>query len=382
MNRAKAELYSSYMMDYLFNHPNFLGFNMPIVYCLDKQTDVDKFIKVWETVRQSHKELDGIFIKEGGDWYLDYKYEEQVSLVKVEAKEKDIHSLLHSSIEPFIPGNKMYRIKIFETECQIYIFIDIYHALMDGTGRKNLTIDIAKAWNGEKIDECDYFHLRNEREKQKNEADCLYFEKRYGGISWDTLLKPDSNSHGKVKYMFIPFENKKTFRNSSFLSAVLKAMAIYNRTENVLVTWAFHSRLTEEEKRSYGLFMRDFPVGIIYKGQSIKEIYDDVKEQVKMAIEHMTCQYDMEKLSNTAILYTAFQNDNYDIVPLSSNKCRAEYLLENYDEQAEDAIILEMRNDHCGCMLSFKYDSGMYKDESIRNFGEMIMQFMLELQNE
>lgn len=186
-----------------------------------------------------------------------------------------------SLIKPFdILNNHLYRAEVFAVEGDVYLYLDIHHAITDGTSIGILLEQIAQCYNDSnyKLPE-DYYYLNcRDREKLlssnvRNEVQNYYtnLEKavREGTCSYTVNIDHESSSFSGGWYDF-NISVDKSFNgneyiqgiggNVFFMAVFLLAQAKHNNTDNSYLEWIFNGRDTAFKANSTGLYIRSVPL--------------------------------------------------------------------------------------------------------------------------
>ena len=97
-----------------------------------------------------------------------------VSVEVERVSHEQLMNSLDALILPFnLEGGALSRIKIFDTDRGIYLFMDFHHTIYDGVSRNIFLRDIARALNGEELqpEETSIFDLGEEEAARRKSAD-------------------------------------------------------------------------------------------------------------------------------------------------------------------------------------------------------------------
>ena len=182
-------------------------------------------------------------------------------------------------VRPFIlMGQPLTHIAIYRTEQHTYLFFDVHHVMADGSAYQILLRDIARAYQGEKLELDTYntYLMREEklRETEKYRKAKAYFEETYEKESWCINIRPDveTKPHGRVilplertvtqDEMALFEERTKISRNILFTLVGLLGLAKVENEKRVLLNWVFHDRTDNVKKNAFGCLFRNIPVGV------------------------------------------------------------------------------------------------------------------------
>ena len=81
-------------------------------------------------------------------------------------------------------------------------------------------------------------------------------------------------------------------RNEFFITVTALAIFIYNNRPDVKISWNYNGRESIEYMTSVGLLFRELPVGIRFRtDRTIRDVFEDVQDQVRKGIEHCCYPY-------------------------------------------------------------------------------------------
>lgn len=381
--------YQLYMLDYQLYTPKSTMLNLFNLIRLDKEYfDMDRMCDSFNKAINSHPSLltqfsfnnDGLVVQS-----LNEEYKSNAELEKI--SEAELMILKDNLVQPFrVIGSKLYRARVFETEKYGYIFFDVHHTVFDGTSFKVLMGDVAKAYGDMPIDRDFYYYLLDNQIKISNskkyledrayfEAEYLPYDKYSGAPKLDfhvrenTLdqkqLSLESNEEGLE-------ETEKKYgisRNEFFITVALLSIAMYNREENINISWTYNGRDDLKKMTSTGLHLKDLPVLLrLNKKSTLGDIYDNIHNQVAKGIEHSSYPYTMidseVSINDSACLL--YQQDirdpggdlmNIEVVDIRQNYAAAENIMD-----------IQILDGASGLQLVIDYASSAYKGESIERF--------------
>lgn len=378
-----------YMVDYQLFTPKSTMYNLFSMLRFDKEAfDISKMVEVLNVVIKNHPALlTTLHFNEDGEIVQKYTPEifEEVKLEKI--NEFEFESLKDSLVAPFrIINGRLYRCRVFETEKAGYVFFDVHHTVFDGTSMKVFMANIGKVLAGLGPDP-DYYYLMLKRREELEESPFYneskeYFEKIFDNVEWSNypLIDHDSrdNTYGELSESLeisqAEMENiERQFmisRNEFYITVACLAIAIYNKVNDVKISWIFNGREDVELMNSVGLLFRDLPVGLRLKDETtIRDLFNEVHEQVQKGIEHSCYPY-VDK-HNTAgggeSAYLLYQQDIRDLGGLDGMAIEAVDIRQN---QAASQTILDMQilDGKKGLMLVLDYTASRYEKSSMEKY--------------
>ena len=379
-----------YMLNYQLNAPQSTMYNLFTLLRFDKkQYDTEKIAKALEVTIKNHPALLTIYqFNENGKIIQKYSPDVFNPITVEKISENELKEIKDTLVIPFkIMDSKLYRVRVFETEKSGYMFLDIHHSLIDGNSFKVFMENVRKAYMDMQLEKDYYYLMLDKREKQElnafYEESKKYFEEKYDNIDWSTYPKIDyehkENELGKI---ILPLDIKqgllekieKTFRitkNEFFIVVASLAVSMYNKKENVRISWIYNGRENTQLMKTVGLLVRELPISFKFQDtKTISDIYAEAHEQVIKGIEH-SC-YPYEDKTDDEVLCFLYQQD------IRNNRILKEMNMESIDIRqnyaANESIInIEILDDDKGLQAMCNYAGGFYKKETIKKFLDLFI---------
>ncbi len=387
--------YQTYMIDYQMYTPMSTMLNLFTMLRFDKeQFAPEKMAEALEKVIDAHPALVTKFrFNKDGEIIQEYHPELKESIPVEKLSEAEFHKIKDELVRPFrIINSRLYRLRVFETEEYGYIFFDVHHTVFDGTSFQVIFADIIKAYYDMELDRDYYYMMIADREEAMKTdrylEDKKYFESMYD--SGDFSVRPqvdfevrentlDNMSAGLSKNeeaMQAVEEKYKVTRNAFFSLVSMMSIAIYNKCNEVKISWTYNGRDDLSKMNSIGLLLNDLPVAVhLRKDQLLKDLYSDVQTQLSEGIAHNSYPY--TTLGKTAVdddmLCFLYQEDirdaggemddlNIDTIDVKQNASAAENIL--------DVQILDGKD---GLELVLDYAASRYKRSSMERFSNIFV---------
>ena len=389
-----------YMVDYQFYSPNSTMYNLFSLLKLDKtQIDMERMAAAMSKAIANHPALSTIFSWNRERELVQSWHPERIEKIHVERMtEFEFRFVRDMLVYPFkIVGGRLYRCRIFETEHAGYVFFDVHHSVFDGTSLKVFMANAGRAYLGM---ECvpDYYYLMLQRRQDAAKTDFYeesrrYFEERYGGADWSCYPNIDHESReNEMGELIAPLgilqaqmkAMEKTYmisRNEFFITVAALAISIYNKAPKVKLSWIFNGRENAQSMSTVGLLFRDLPVGIHFRDdRTLREIFNDVHEQVQKGIEHSCYPYvdSQNQVGNGECAYLLYQQDIRDMGSLEGFDVETVEIRQN---QAASQTILDMEilDGEGGLTLMIDFAASRYKEESMEHFKDIFVKIAQSL---
>ena len=383
-----------YMVDYQLFTPKSTMYNLFSMLKVDKEMfDMNKLADTLGLVIKNHPALLTKFsFNDDGEIVQSY-HPELFEDIKVEKlSEFEFDTLKDNLVMPFkIIDGKLYRVRVFETEKNGYVFFDVHHTLFDGTSLKVFMGNIAKAYVGMMPDPDFYYLMLAEREAAKEskfyEESKEYFENLYNKDEWSSYPNIDHESReNELGEIFTPLgieqpqmsameRSYRISRNEFFIAVALLSIALYNKKDNVLISWIYNGREDVNMMTTVGLLFRDLPLGVKFNDKmSVRDLFNSVHEQVQCGIEHSCYSYvdSRNQVGSEEAAYLLYQQDirdmsgaggmNIDTISIRQNQAASQTILD-----------MEILDGSDGLILMIDYAASRYKQESIEKFRDIFV---------
>jgi hypothetical protein len=240
--------------------------------------------------------------------------------------------------------------------------------------------------------EQDYYYLMLDRREHAEGTESFeesrrYFEERYGNTEWSSYPRTDhmsrDNDTGELSaYLGIEQDEmsaveqkNRITRNEFFITVGALATSFYNNKPNIRLSWIYNGREDLQLMKTVGLLFRDLPVAIRFReALSIKDVYQDVHEQVSLGIEH--CEYPYvelhDEVATKETAYLLYQQDIRDMNGLDDLNIEMVDVRQN---QAASQTILDMQilDGEEGLMLAIDFAASRYNESSMLHFMEIFV---------
>ena len=383
-----------YMIDYQLYTPNSTMYNLFSVMRMDKELFApERLAEAMQSAISNHPALLTTFdYNEDGDLEQRYTPEIQQEIHVERLSEFEFRYVKDTLVYPFkIVGGKLYRCRVFETEKAAYIFFDVHHSVFDGSSLKVFLADVGKALMGIPMEK-DYYYLMLQRREDAMKAEFYeesrrYFEERYDSVEWAGYPKIDHESRDNAMgELFAPLDIAqpqmramerayKISRNEFFITVAGLAISAYNNQPDVKISWIYNGREDLQMMNTVGLLFRDLPVAFRFRdSDTLRDVFHDVHEQVRMGIEHSMYPYvDLHNCVNgEQSAYLLYQQDIRDMGGLEDFSVEAVDVRQN--QAASQTILdLEILDGADGLELMIDFAASRYEQESIEKFRDLFV---------
>ena len=383
-----------YMVDYQLYTPKSTMYNLFSMLKVDKETfDMEKLASTMKTVIKNHPALLTTFhFNDDGDIIQRYT-PDIIEDIKVErVSEFEFELLKDNLVMPFkIIGGRLYRCRVFETEKAGYVFFDVHHTVFDGTSLKVFMGNIGKAYMGMMPDPDYYYLMLAQREEATKtafyEESKKYFEDLYDGVNWSSYPTISHQSReNELGELFVPLgieqaqmsameRQYRISRNEFFIAVAMLAISIYNKKNDIKISWIYNGREDMQMMSTVGLLFRDLPVGVrLTDKTTIRDIFAEIHNQVQGGIEHSCYAYvdKHNQVRNDESAYLLYQQDIRDMGGADGMNIETIDIRQN---QAASQTILDMEilDGKDGLVLMIDYAASRYNQDSMERFRDLFV---------
>jgi len=383
-----------YMVDYQLYTPKSTMYNLFSMLKVDKKTfDMEKLAGTMKTVIKNHPALLTTFhFNDDGDIIQRYTPDiiEDIKVEKLTEFEFDL--LKDNLVMPFkIIEGRLYRCRVFETEKAGYVFFDVHHTIFDGTSLKVFMGNIGKAYMGMMPDPDYYYLMLAKREDAIKtsfyEESKKYFEDLYDNVDWSSYPTINHQSReNELGELFVPLgieqpqmvameRQYRISRNEFFIAVAILAIAIYNKKNDIKISWIYNGREDVQMMSTVGLLFRDLPVGVRLNDKTtLRDIFADIHNQVQGGIEHSCYAYvdRHNQVGGNESAYLLYQQDIRDMGGMGGMNIETIDIRQN---QAASQTILDMEilDGKEGLILMIDYAASRYNQESMERFRDLFV---------
>lgn len=377
--------------------------NLPSLFRLKKGTDPDKLKAAVDKVYRSHPVFSTkARYDQNGRLCLEYSPDFYREITIEYTNEKDFEETGKALVRPFETiDSLLYRNGIYVTEDFVYLFMDFYHTIVDGTSIGIILTQIGECLrdSGYQIPtDYQFLVLKENNINSKNGAfDRIrqHYSEFYKGFITDPKftyeLKKDFDG-GMVTAGV--FEEKITgsrrdllsnpvinecYGNVFYVSMLLLAIASINRKNNAYLQIIYNGRNNAIKMNAAGMLINALPVIVSFReDETLGEVYLDVKQQIDYSMAN--CDV---RLSETAGLaaetgpFFLYQKDIFNTARVSFIEEKIPLTSQgNYcDANIEFSVIDNTGSDSIRC--SVKYSDLNYKESTVRDLFTLFDRYVL-----
>ncbi|MBO5547187.1 MAG: amino acid adenylation domain-containing protein, partial [Candidatus Methanomethylophilaceae archaeon] len=187
-------------------NPGSTVYNIPLLFKISKDLDVEKLRESLVKAVNAHSFIrTRIFLDSSGDVQQSREDKEDYGVADIPVeKVDDLEKAKSNLCKPYnIIGDRLFRLRILETQSERYLYIDMHHIISDGTSMNNFLDSVSRAYAGEELEKekfSGFEVVMSENEARTPEAldkAKTYYDNLLGGCETDILPRTDLYSKDK-----------------------------------------------------------------------------------------------------------------------------------------------------------------------------------------
>lgn len=331
LTQTQFGIYSECLMN-----PESTMYNIPYSYRMDKAIGADRLVAAAKSVIDAHASVKcTIAADEDGNVCM-YPHEEreaEVTCLSGDAKEAERY--WRAFVRPFVmEEGPLYRITVFETPQDVFLFIDFHHILFDGSSLNVFMegLDAALKGNEPKKEHFTIFDVADEEQQAlANHADDkakAYYDNLMRGSSGCTV--PDGDLHEdeercgeedilrdelKAADVRAWCEKNGVTENAFFLAAMGFVLQRFTDAEDVSFTTIYNGRSEAKTAELFGMLVKTLPVRCFPEdGKTTADYVKEVGRQILLNMANDS--YSFAKISRayhlTSDVMLVYQGDYFE----------------------------------------------------------------------
>lgn len=399
--------FQKWIIDRSFHKANSTMMNIGTFFKLNSEIDAEKFIASFNKVMENHDIFRCRFVFDPETGEICQHFDGEIFHVQVESwSDEEFNFLKKTFTEPFMLIDKpMYRIYFFKTPSANYLYVDFHHSIMDGTALVILFArEVDMCYQGKKIRSNPAHYADLIEEENKISPENLELARNF----WRDLLKnfgdekhlppadiSEEPSWQKGEFIY-EFKNitQKFFRETDnketefFMAASMLAISKSANVKKSLLTWIHNGRTNSKELRLFGLMIEQLPVALDFsKNISVADLLKILENQTVEGLKNrrgLDYVYDGNFEDGCATFI--FQKKNLDVqnfFKFGGHECKVLETQNNLWSAAQNTLDIEVSlTDDGNYLADLYYDKGIYSENAMKNFAELMDKIILQMQSE
>ena len=302
-------------------NPGSTMYNIPLLLRISKSLDADKLRESLVKAVDAHSFIRTRLFLDGSGDVRQMRVDPEpfgVSDIPIE-KVEDFEKIKETLVQPYnIIGDRLFRIRIFETDSERYLFLDMHHIISDGTSINNFLNSVSKAYAGETVSKerftgFDVVMAENETRTEEALSKAKeYYERLLSGCEPDILPRTDLYSResglGMVVRDGMDLSEAKRYcdengvtMNGLMCSVFGFILSKFCGTEEPVFTTIYNGRDDARTAETVAMMVKTIPVLCSVKGGT--------KAYVKTISEQL-----MQSMFNSVMSFTEISKE-YSIKP-------------------------------------------------------------------
>ena len=396
-----------WLVDTHFNKINSTMMNIGLLFKLHKEHDMEKLAECINEVLNRHDIFRCRFvINEGTDDFCQ-RFDGEIIPAKVEKiSDEEFLQCKVNLKQPYkIVGSPLYKINLFETPSAKYMYLDFYHAIMDGTAVSNLFLgEVDKLYGGKKI-----------LEKSLNYSDFILDELRVsheelaeGNNYWREVLEDfDEKKHlppaditggeewtGKTHLFMVKSVTDFYFKSRSqneeifFLGAVMLSIAKLTGASESVMSRIHDGRKNIQEKNLMGTMFEQIPIRQNFdKKMSVEKFFAELEKNINIGVKYrrsLGIVYSAGLEDECATFNFQKKNSSFEsVLKIGNLPLKPVHIPQNKFSASENSLDIEikMENEE-NYLVILNYDASRYSENAMKNFADIMEEVISQLKNE
>lgn len=379
------------VLDYEACLPDTIVDNVPLYLTLRSDLDEKKLYQALKKVIEAHPALRTVIEKDREQGYVQYQKQNIDDAISVEAmSEKELDAIVENFGEIFpLDGSPLFRCRIIRTEKRLVLLLEVHHAIVDGLSLHIFLSDIKKAYRGEVLTKDCYNEFIKEIFAAEKDTSLLSLTANQnstltlsnGKICY-CAPKHDFEKEDKAACQEIAIPCTKKIRdfcfshsvsqNDFYLFAAALSLALYNDCEQVAFDWIWNGRDSAKYADTIGYFLKECFIALeLPQSTPVLDALITCKNKILQSLSSANDMSQKRVLPDENKICFIFQGEMY--VPNTHGFFTSAKWIENSDRAAESIMDIEVKVDDGKTEVSFDYDGGKYKRESIATFSKVFV---------
>lgn len=377
------------VLDYEACLPDTIVDNVPLYLTLRSDLDEKKLYQALKKVIEAHPALRTVIEKDREQGYVQYQKQNIDDAISVEAmSEKELDAIVENFGEIFpLDGSPLFRCRIIRTEKRLVLLLEVHHAIVDGLSLHIFLSDIEKAYRGEVLTKDCYNEFIKEIFAAEKDTSLLSLTANQnstltlsnGKICY-CAPKHDFEKEDKAACQEIAIPCTKKIRdfcfshsvsqNEFYLFATALSLALYNDCEQVAFDWIWNGRDSAKYADTIGYFLKECFIALeLPQSTPVLDALITCKNKILQSLSSANDMSQKRVLPDENKICFIFQGEMY--VPNTHGFFTSAKWIENSDRAAESIMDIEVKVDDGKTEVSFDYDGGKFKPESITVFSKL-----------
>ena len=392
-----------WLIDTHFNKAKSTMMNIGGLYKLSSQIDVQRLENSINEILNAHDIFHCRFVFHPETCDLCQTFDGEIMPVIIEEWTDEEFKLITKYLsEPYdLIGKPLYRVYIFKTPSANYLYVDFYHAIMDGVSAAIVFYrEMDKNYRGRKNKRTPLSYAAFVEEEANTPPETLaegheYWKKMLAHFDKEKHLPPvdvegvAAWTQGNFEYEFKNISDE-FFRISNisehiyFLGACMLTLAKITGSKESVMSFIHNGRITMREMRLMGLMLEQFPCAWdFHKDISVLEFLHKLFGQTQVS---MTYRKSLDIVYNggfedDCVSFIFQKGINGDLI-LGDTPMEVVYLPPNEISAVENALDVEINeNDKGFYELFLDYDASRYSEAAMENFSKTMDEILLQMKN-
>ena len=333
------------------------------------------------------------------------RFDGEIAKVRVETMSAEAFAERKRELKlPFqLIDRPLYRVYLMETDTGKYIYLDFYHAILDGTAFGLLfwrEMDMryqGKSIKREPSSYAEYVLSEAQNRGAGQEEGHRYWREMLEGFDPDRHLPPaDVREEGiwqegvcQRKMQNINagyFRQAKQNENAFLMAAAMLAIAKTTGSGDAVISWVHNGRITPKERRLMGLMLNQLPLRWQFgENETAAELLGGLEAKIKEGLGYASALdevYDKDLEGECATFILQKGTDSSSVFTLNGLPVIQQEMPDNKISAAENVLDINMVAGADGSYnLLLRYDARRYSPQAMERYAALVDEMLLALQD-
>jgi len=372
-------------------------YNNGMLFRLGKDVDLPRLAKAFEAVIEAHPFVKTrLFIDDKGQPRQRRNDEEPYHQDIETMSEADFKQLRPQLMQPFfLLAERLFRVRIFNTPSEAYLFMDFHHIIFDGYSFEVLLHDLSKAYDGQSLQRETWSGFEVAQEEEMLRKTDVYqqaaaWNKEHFGLL-DIISLPEADLHDDTKefaqedmLLDIPYlELEEACSKMGVTPNVLTTtvfgylLGAYSYAQESLFAIVYNGRKDLKTSRTISMMVKTLPVHVAWHQQpTVRELLHFMRQQLLGSMANDLYSFNEQNAQNGCInssVLFAWQGDLISTDTIGGQPYQQLPIMEN---ATGEMLVMQLFRHADGLRLNAEYRADAYSQVFISRMMQSYRQLL------
>ena len=367
-------------------NPESTVYNIPFLFTLDRGIDVARLTEALKETLAAHPYMNARFGLSPDGEMIQKPCDEAFEPELISLTEEEFRAQRDGLVRPFrLEGGRLFVLKLFVTEKNIYLLVDFHHIMADGNSYDIFFEDLDRAYRGEKPEPERYSGFAAALGEEKDIAGgrfaeaAKYYDRVFSGLDVESLPIPDRKGDRAAKGLLnrdLDISEEKVLKlcerfsvtpNVLFTGVFGILAARFANTREALFATIYNGRNDSRLAHTVCMLVKTLPVYTRFDQQTLMSAYmSELQQQLMDSMAHDIYPFSdiSAKYGVSADLIFAYQAELSDDYPIGEFTARGEDLSLDLPKEP---LLLQIRLRGGRYVIEAEYRADLYSERFIEN---------------